>query len=313
MSERESVWNTAPTSAPAQRADRYVSGSNAHPAKMLPAIAAHAIRTYTKPGELVLDPMCGIGTTLVEAIRHRRHALGIEYESRWARIARANIAHNIRHVEQGNGRAVCGDARQLTQLIDADLHGKVALVVTSPPYGRSAHGRVHCTSETGERGVVKTDYRYGRDPHNLAHVSTDQLLDGFSKILTQCRVVLRPGGTVVVTTRPWRTHGELIDLPSAVLATGQAAGLVPTERCVALLAGIRDGRLVARPSFFQLKNVRDARRQGIPLHLVQHEDVLIFTRPEKPSAMSQPLCTRHERQAGTERCRYPRSHRKTRL
>ncbi|MGW5696468.1 site-specific DNA-methyltransferase, partial [Streptomyces asiaticus] len=155
-----------------------------------------------------------------------------------------------------------------------------------------------------ERGVVKTDYRYGRDPHNLAHVSTDQLLDGFSKILTQCRTVLRPGGTVVVTTRPWRTHGELIDLPSAVLATGQAAGLVPAERCVALLAGIRDGRLVARPSFFQLKNVRDARRQGIPLHLVQHEDVLIFTRPEKPSAASRPLCTNRQPSLRPGRCNY---------
>ncbi|MFE9004341.1 TRM11 family SAM-dependent methyltransferase [Streptomyces sp. NPDC007875] len=304
MSDRESVWNTAPTSAPAQRADRYVSGSNAHPAKMLPAIAAHAIRTYTKPGELVLDPMCGIGTTLVEAIRLHRHALGVEYESRWTRIARANVAQTIRHVEQGSGRVVCGDARQLTQFINADLHGKVALVVTSPPYGRSAHGRVHCTSETGERGVVKTDYRYGRDPHNLAHVSTDQLLDGFSKILTQCRAVLRPGGTVVVTTRPWRTHGELIDLPSGVLATGQAAGLVPAERCVALLAGIRDGRLIDRPSFFQLKNVRDARRQGIPLHLVQHEDVLVFTRPEKPSAASRPLCTNRQPSLRPERCNY---------
>ncbi|WP_329618581.1 hypothetical protein [Streptomyces sp. S465] len=161
--------------------------------------------------------------------------------------------------------------------------------------------------------MVTTDYRYGRDPHNLAHVSTDQLLDGFTKILTQCRAVLRPGGTVVVTTRPWRTHGELIDLPSAVLAAGQAAGLIPEERCVALLAGIRDGRLIARPSFFQLKNVRDARRQGIPLHLVQHEDVLIFTRPKKPSAASRPLCDRRERQAGTERCHYPRSHRERRL
>jgi modification methylase len=27
-------------------------------------IAAHAIRTYTRPGDLVLDPMCGIGTTI---------------------------------------------------------------------------------------------------------------------------------------------------------------------------------------------------------------------------------------------------------
>lgn len=53
------------------------------------------------------------------------------------------------------------------------------------------------------------------------------------------------------------------DLPSAVLAAGEAAGLIPAERCVALLAGVRDSQLVTRPSFFQLKNVRDARRTGL--------------------------------------------------
>ncbi|MGH1556453.1 TRM11 family SAM-dependent methyltransferase [Streptomyces sp. L7] len=90
------MWNTAPTSAPAQRADRYVPGSAAHPAKMLPAIAAHAITTYTRPGDLILDPMCGIGTTLVEAIRLGRHALGTEYEARWADLARANVIHAMR-------------------------------------------------------------------------------------------------------------------------------------------------------------------------------------------------------------------------
>ncbi|WHX17719.1 DNA methyltransferase [Streptomyces malaysiensis subsp. malaysiensis] len=283
MSVRKSVWNTAPTSAPAQRADRYVAGSNAHPAKMLPAIAAHAIRTYTQPGETVLDPMCGIGTTLVEALHLGRNALGVEYESRWARLARANVARTARHVGQTSGHVVRGDARQLTQLIETDHHGTVALFVTSPPYGPSVHGQVRSSRETGQHGVVKKDYRYSHDPHNLAHVSTDQLLDAFTQILTQCRTMLRPGGTAVVTTRPWRARGELIDLPSAVLAAGGAAGLIPSERCVALLAGIRDSRLIARPSFSQMKNVRDARRQGIPLHLVQHEDVLVFTRPD-PSA-----------------------------
>ncbi|MBO3681670.1 TRM11 family methyltransferase [Streptomyces sp. NEAU-YJ-81] len=315
MSVRESVWNTAPTSAPAQRTDRYVPGSNAHPAKMLPAIAAHAIRTYTKPGETVLDPMCGIGTTLVEAIHLGRHALGVEYESRWAQLAHANLTHTTRHTEHGTGQVVCGDARQLTHLVDTRYHSNIALVVTSPPYGPSVHGQVRSSRETGERGVVKKDYRYSRDPHNLAHVSTDQLLDAFTQILTQCHSMLRPGGTAVITTRPWRTRGELIDLPSAVLAAGQAAGLVPAERCVALLAGIRGNRLIARPSFFQMKNVRDARRQGIPLHLVQHEDVLIFTRPQKCTAPSHPrTCARTHRPAlpTTRRCHYSPAGRRSR-
>jgi modification methylase len=279
MRSPHSVWNTAPTSAPAQRKGRYVPGSAAHPAKMLPQIAAHAISTYTRPGDLVLDPMCGIGTTLVEAIHLGRSALGVEYEPQWAKLARLNAASATHEGGTGSGAVHCGDACRLTQLIPATLHGAVDLVVTSPPYGPSVHGQVRSSRETGERGVVKKDFRYSHDPANLAHVSTGRLLDAFTEILTQCRLMLRPGGTAVVTTRPWRERGELIDLPSAVLAAGRAAGLIPTERCVALLAGIRDSRLIARPSFFQMKNVRDARCQGIPLSVVQHEDVLVFTRP----------------------------------
>nr|WP_313884352.1 DNA methyltransferase [Streptomyces cynarae] len=251
---------------------------------MLPRIAAHAISTYTRPGDLVLDPMCGIGTTLVEAIRLGRQAIGTKYEFRWAALVAANVQHIVTGTGAGRGEVVCGDARRLTTLIGKEHHGRIALVVTSPPYGNSVHGQVRSTKETGTRGLVKKDHRYSHDPANLAHVSTDQLLEAFTEILTQCRRVLRPGGTVAVTTRSWRQYGELIDLPSAVLGAGKAARLTPTERCVALLAGIRDGRLVTRPSFFQMKNVRDARRAGIPLAVIQREDVLVFTRPSSPLA-----------------------------
>ena len=83
----------------------------------------------------------------------------------------------------------------------------------------------------------------------------------------------------MVTARPWRQRGELVDLPGAVLAAGASAGLIPAERCVALLAGLRGQRLIPRPSFFQLDNVRKARARGEPWHLIVHEDVLIFRAP----------------------------------
>ena len=56
---------------------------------MLPAIAAHAITAYTQPGDLVLDPMCGIGTTLVEAAHLGRDAAGVDFEGRWSQLAAA--------------------------------------------------------------------------------------------------------------------------------------------------------------------------------------------------------------------------------
>ena len=108
-----SVWPTAQRNAKAQRAGRYVEISGHHPAKMLPAIAARAIATYSAPGDLVCDPMAGIGSTLVEAVHLGRDAIGVEYEANWADLARANIAYARGQGATGHGEVVCGDARHL--------------------------------------------------------------------------------------------------------------------------------------------------------------------------------------------------------
>ncbi|VVJ21544.1 Uncharacterised protein [Amycolatopsis camponoti] len=275
-----SVWATAQTSPAAQRKGRYVPESTAHPAKMLPAVAAHAIERYTKPGEVVLDPMCGIGTTLVEAIDLGRRAVGVEYEPHWADIAGANLrfARERGHDHDHDGQVVRGDARQLNALLPEQYVGQVALVVTSPPYGPSVHGLVNTDREAGVDKVSKRHYRYGSalDRGNLANVGHHRLLAGFTRILTACARVLRPGGHVAITVRPWREHAELIDLPSQVAACGAAAGLIPVERCVALLARVADEGLVVRGSFFQRDFIRKQRESGLPLHLIAHEDVVVF-------------------------------------
>ncbi|BCL14654.1 TRM11 family SAM-dependent methyltransferase [Micromonospora sagamiensis] len=279
-----SVWATAQSTGPVQRRGRYVPQSVKHPARMLPAIAGHAVRSYTQPGDLVFDPMCGIGTTIVEAIHAGRDAIGVEYESRWSDIADLNIAHAHRHGASGRGSVIRGDATRLTALLPAALQGQVSLVVTSPPYGPTVHGLVR----PGADGVAKFDNRYGEDKGNLAYRSSlAGLVDGFTDILRGCHALLRPGGVVVVTARPWRKRGELVDLPSAVLAAGTAAGFTPLERCVALLAAVRDGQLVARPSFFQLQQVRKARAGGVPMHLIAHEDVLVLGKPQPPETRTE--------------------------
>jgi modification methylase len=255
---------------------------------MLPAIAITAITRYTQPGDLVADPMCGIGTTLVEAIHLARDAIGVEYEPRWAQLAAANITCARRHGAAGEAEVIRGDARQLPALIPASTAGRVALVVTSPPYGRTVHGQVRAEKRSGGGGVHKYDNRYSDDPANLASRGFDDLPAGFTQILIGCLVLLRPGGTVVVTARPWRQHGELVDLPGAVLAAGANAGLIPAERCVALLAGLRGQRLIPRPSFFQLDNVRKARARGEPWHLIVHEDVLVFRAPARSASSAGP-------------------------
>src|SRR5271170_5227923 len=113
-----SVWPTAQRNARAQRAGRYVEISGHHPAKMLPAIATRAIATYTEPVDLVLDPMAGIGSTLVEAVHLGRDALGVEYEPRWVDLARTNLELARDQGAPGHGEVICGDARHLASTVD---------------------------------------------------------------------------------------------------------------------------------------------------------------------------------------------------
>jgi SAM-dependent methyltransferase len=277
-----SVWLTGQQAARAQRAGRYVPASTAHPGKMLPAIARQAIADYTAPGDLVLDPMCGIGTTLVEAVLAGRDAVGVEFEPPWVQLARRNLHHARAQGATGTGHVVQGDARHLDTLLDRDLAGRVALVLTSPPYGASLHGQV--TARPG-LGVVKRDYRYSRDPDNLAHVGLDRLLDGMVQILTACVSVLRPGGIIAMTVRPYWTKGELIDLPGRLTAAAvDHTPLTLLDRNVALLAAIRGEQLITRGSFFQLNQIRKARAGGVPRHLVAHEDLLVFRLAAAPAA-----------------------------
>jgi modification methylase len=280
-----SVWPTAQQPAARQRAGRYLPASTAHPAKMLPAIARTAITRYSQPGELVLDPLCGIGTTLVEAAHLGRDAIGVEREVRWADLARANLAHAATQGATGAGSVVTGDARQLLDLLDPALRGQIALVVTSPPYGRSVHGQVDARPG---KGVAKYDNRYTSRPDHadLARASDQELVGAIGQILAACRELLRPGGLVVLTARPWRRGGLLVDFPGALVRAGERAGLVAFERNVALLVGLDGDRLVGRPSFFQLDRVRKARARGVPLRVIAHEDVLVFRRP--PNAPGAP-------------------------
>jgi hypothetical protein len=105
------------------------------------------------------------------------------------------------------------------------------------------------------------------------------LLDGFAEILAASYQLLRPGGTVVITCRPVRRQrDDFVDLPGELLAVAQSVGLVPVERCAAMLAAVRDGQIVHRASMFGLMAVRRARSEGVPVHLVAHEDVWVLQR-----------------------------------
>lgn len=68
------------------------SGNKAHPTEKTVEVIAPLIRSFSSPGDLVLDPFLGSGTTAVAAALNGRRAIGIELEERYCDLARKRLA-----------------------------------------------------------------------------------------------------------------------------------------------------------------------------------------------------------------------------
>ena len=80
------------------------------------------LHEYTRPGDVVLDPFAGFGTTLQVAESLDRLGFGLEYDERRCEYTRSQL----RHPE----RLICGDARRLSSY---DFPA-CDFSMTSPPY-----------------------------------------------------------------------------------------------------------------------------------------------------------------------------------
>jgi modification methylase len=71
------------------------AGVKAHPTQKPEALLHRLIMASTRPGDIILDPFFGTGTTGAAAKRLGRHYIGIEREEGYARLAKERIARVI--------------------------------------------------------------------------------------------------------------------------------------------------------------------------------------------------------------------------
>jgi len=67
------------------------AGHKVHPTQKPEALLARIILSASKPGDVILDPFLGSGTTAAVAKRLRRHFIGIERDASYADAAQARI------------------------------------------------------------------------------------------------------------------------------------------------------------------------------------------------------------------------------
>jgi site-specific DNA-methyltransferase (adenine-specific) len=86
---------------------RYANGKNhnakwselEHPAVMPMKLAADHVASWSNPGDVVLDPFAGSGTTLKAAKELNRHWLGIEVNPAYVEICHKRLAQDVLNLE----------------------------------------------------------------------------------------------------------------------------------------------------------------------------------------------------------------------
>ena len=266
---------------------------------MLPALARNAINAYSQPDDLVVDPFCGIGTTLVEAIHLDRRAIGVELEDRWGKLATENIQHAHNLGATTKAEVIQGDARHLPQLLATHAacpphrragrvrapRGQADLILTSPPYACQISDVSTENLKRGSGPISREDTRnYSPDKRNLGHARGDTYLTAVGETYQACADTLKPGGFLVLVTKDMRSKGALRNLSGQTINLCEDAGLQYWQRIIGLLATIRNSEIVMRPSFWQTLQARRARERGEQTHVVAHEDILVFRKPDTPPA-----------------------------
>jgi SAM-dependent methyltransferase len=198
------VWPT-----PGRRRHHYLAASSGkHPIQ--PELATRAILAYSNAGDLVVDPCCGIGTVLVEAIQQGRRALGVESDRAKAALATANISHARHQGAAGRAAVLEGNPARLPQLL-----AKAQPLLTPKPTARLQ--------------------RHPAGSVQLLLTKSPPRLD--AELLAAWTGVLAPGGFLLLVHEQQRRDSAGL---SRVVASAEQAGLEYWQHVIAFRSGPAD-------------------------------------------------------------------------
>jgi len=230
-----------------------------------PQIPRALILMYTSPGDLVLDPMVGSGTTLIEAKLLGRRAIGVDinydavmltiHRMYWLEQALRQFKSrsllpkvgdlDVDTIINTEWKVYHGDARRLTAITDES----VDLVATHPPYFNAI------------------EYGSGL-PGDLSSAKTlEEYLDGIEEVAREVYRVLKRGKHCAVLIGDTRRNKLYVPLSYYVLERFLRVGFVLKEEVIKIQHNMKTTREV----WSRIRN-----REFL---LIQHEKLFIFNKP----------------------------------
>jgi len=204
-----------------------------HPALFPAQLVERIIGCFLPPdGMTVLDPFCGLGSTVVAARTLGKIGIGLDISAEYVSAARARLGREPSAIEgephppsplpvHGEGEPSHSGCR-IVEAAAADLlehveEESVDLVVTSPPYWdvltrrRSADG--------------KAVRNYGESGDDLGRIADyDGFLLALRRVFAEVLLALKPGAYCIVVVMDIRKKNVFYPFHSDLAAAMQAAG-----------------------------------------------------------------------------------------
>jgi hypothetical protein len=183
-----------------------------------PQIAHQALRRFTKPGELVIDPFVGYGTTLIEAVRLGRCAIGVDLQPSCVDTARARVAQEA-GTSDTRTVALVGDSTrpETAAAVQEVMHQwgfpHAHLLILHPPY----------------HDII----RFSDDPTDLSNApSIEAFVELFGQVVGNFAPLLAHGRFLVLVIGDKYARGEWIPLGFQTMEVVRQHGFRLKSICV---------------------------------------------------------------------------------
>lgn len=214
-----------------------------------PYIPRNLVKKYSKPGDLVLDQMCGSGTTLVECKLLGREGIGVDANRDAVMVARDRLNFDYSSLDRPTElgiRTFVGDARNL-DLIGDD---SVDLIATHPPYA----------------GIIS--YTGQRVENDLSRLKLPEYIDAMRRVAGESFRVVKENrycGILIGDTRKGRHY---IPISLGVLQAFLSVGFILKEDIVK----VQHKMMATRQKW---------RGHNYDFYKIAHEHLYVFRKPGK--------------------------------
>lgn len=188
-----------------------------HPAPFSFQDVGRLIRFFTKTGQTILDPFCGVASTLKAAALNNRNGVGIELVKKYCDLGKKRLETEVEYnlFNKSKQTIINGDAFQEIQKFSDNYFD---FIVTSPPYWNILNKMDHKVLQ--ERVKNGLDTKYSNDKRDLANIPDyHDFLMRLAQFFESCSRVLKPNKYLCIIvsdfrhkTRYYSFHSDLANL-----------------------------------------------------------------------------------------------------